>query len=620
VGLWAKVSNYDQKADWAASSIRAVMRHYYAFKRFRNWYGELKLWALAKWESWKYSVSSLSKLASLGILMTGFGLYYRATRAIMKWMVVGGFFWWLWKRPRKVKPIMTQTIQVIDEIEDYCGGKIEQPEKGRIVLVDPSRHKCKALKTRVGFTINLKSLWIPRSCIHNESRALAKRQLLPSIGDPETRRRCWLDAAGQFNPRWTVWEGADDETLLDTWLCRYPIARRVAIKMAWQALMAGQPVNAKTKAFVKREWLLAKVTAKRDPRLISGKHDDYLSVTGPVFHSWTKQIVHENWSTVEEALRHRFIYTGGMTAEMIGAIASHFETLGWYAYEGDYSRYDGHTEVEALEAQMRVYGRYLPGQTVRYLREQLKTVGGTPTGLSFQCKGKTASGVANTSFGNTIMNFLLAIHVMGGNGGDWAIMALGDDNVIFSKHPRDTSELIKRAVDMGHKLEVVERKPDQYDFLEFCSMRFWNVGDSRVLGPKPFRVLSKTFMPHRDIQRAEIPNYVKGIVEGFKHYRWIPILGKVCGWLDGQLQVVPKFVNDNPYKATLKREIDVDSRSIHEQFERVYGTAVDTYEDLIDEEVKFQVGMCLQSHLWDAGSVVDGCFLCDKDEPLPVID
>jgi hypothetical protein len=121
---------------------------------------------------------------------------------------------------------------------------------------------------------------------------------------------------------------------------------------------------------------------------------------------------------------------------------------------------------------------------------------------------------------------------------------------------------------------------DAYDRLTFCSALFWDIGGSRVLGPKPFRQLAKTFVPTnftrklRPSQVAEVSDllmaHAAGVALGFKHYKWVPVLGEVCQEILSRWAPA-KVSEDNPYRILLNKPVEVDRASVLRHFENRYG-------------------------------------------------
>jgi len=468
------------------------------------------------------------------------------------------------------------------EMEDKCCIDCPLPDDFSGVFKPTPTPTCIAKPVYVGFTIAPKHVWVPRGCSHNEENALKTRQLLPALSTPKVRAERYGAAFCLLQDEMKIPEVEMSAEAREAFMAHLTTTQRRMVEKAIET--CSHVPTARTKAFVKREVLTEKKLVKENPRLISSKEVEYFAEVGPEYYTWQKQVTQALWATPELALQQKFIYPGAMTGDQIGEIVTYFENLGWHALEADYSRYDGHTEREALEAEMEFYRNYLSDEEVEFLKLQLDTKGRTMTGHKFKCKGKRASGVANTTFGNTFIGFAIAALILAEmEVENFCVMQLGDDNIIFTQHKVDVGSFVERAAAFGHKLEMVYRAPDEYDFLEFCSQRFYDVGDSRVLGPKIGRVLAKTFISTTKVPGDDMKAYVTGIAKGFKYYNWLPILGPLCQQIENHGHEAYSCVNRNPYKIHLRREIEVDPQAVAMMLNRVYGTDFELLETMVLE-------------------------------------
>jgi len=468
------------------------------------------------------------------------------------------------------------------EMEDKCCVDCPLPDTFSGSFKPTPTPTCVPKPVYVGFTVAPKHVWVPRSCSHNEENALKTRQLLPALSTPVKRAERYEAAFRCLQEEMKIPVVEMSAEAREEFMAHLTTSQR---RMVIKALETCSHVpTARTKAFVKREVLTEKKLVKENPRLISSKEVEYFAEVGPEYYTWQKQGTKDLWATPELALQQKFIYPGAMTGDQIGEIVTYFEHLGWHALEADYSRYDGHTEEEALDAEMKFYKNYLTDTEVDFLRLQLNTKGRTMSGHKFKCKGKRASGVANTTFGNTFIGFAIAALILSEMDiEDYCVMQLGDDNIIFTKKKVAVGPFVEKALDFGHKLEMVYRSPEEYDFLEFCSQRFYDIGDTRVLGPKIGRVLAKTFISTIKVPNDDMKAYVTGIAKGFKHYGWLPILGPLCRQIIEHGHESYSCVNGNPYKICLRRDLDVDPQAVATMIERVYGIDFELLESTVLE-------------------------------------
>jgi hypothetical protein len=517
------------------------------------------------------------------------------------------------------------TISKCEKLSDYCTrtSTVDVPIAAGADVTLSANSKCAKSVFHVGLTTAPSAIWIPRLCSHNELNALINRQLLPALGTPTVRRNLWQQGKSQLLndlPPMASQDIKTPEEVFEFFLSKYPLNRRDNIRRAYikkgQSFLAPECIS---KCFVKREWLVGKKLEKRNPRLISSKSDDYLSETGPDYYLFQKEMCKHYWNEIS-CFNQKYIYTGGMTGDQIGALfAHHVLSKGWEVIEGDYSRYDGHNEEEAIEAEMDYYSPVLNADVLTHMRLQLRTNGSTSCGHRFKCVGKVASGVINTSFGNTLRGFMiLASYERAYGYKDWAVMQLGDDNVIFAKDIEafNLPRLVEFAAAMGHKLEAIHR-PDP-DFAEYCSQRFWRIGDTYVLGPKPGRVLAKTFVCHdASLSAEDMPEYCRGVAVGFQHYTWVPVLSKIVEKMLSMparkqsanvREALNRMQNEQFHKINLRTELDVDLSSVYTQFAKIYDfDARDLERDLEGWDCEF--GVSIHHELLDKLNVVDG--VCD---------
>jgi len=396
--------------------------------------------------------------------------------------------------------------------------------------------------------------------------ALTHRQLLPSISTPEVRSELWSKAGRIFKD--DIFSTLGDKTVqgkvffdehidasFDDWVSKYPVTRRNALYRAKTNLdMDSTFWTPITKGFTKKEWLTGKDPKKRHPRMISGKTDEYLVMTGPQYHSWQKSMCKNLWGDLEARVSTPYVYSGGLDGFEVGEIVSYYESMGWRVFEGDYSRYDGHTEIEALEAELNFYKAFgMSGEQLDLFRQQLTTKG-TINGISYKHVGKRNSGVINTSFGNTIVGFMIVALARYEFGIDMRVIQLGDDNIIFVP-PNSTFELarfVNLATKLGHKLEITERT---YDTLEYCSQMFVPVSDSlRIMCPKIGRFLAKSFMPKYDMNDQELIAHCSGVAQGYKNYSFLPVIEFLCSKLTDRAHSTPTVKVENEFGVYLSHK------------------------------------------------------------------
>jgi len=475
----------------------------------------------------------------------------------------------------------------------------------------PAVRRCTPRSYSPGQTIAAGKIWIPRNCFHNELVALTTRQLLPQYNpdglhrDALTARRfnAWREALEIFSATEQARRICDvaaptlSTELVAAFASRYSKGRRDALIRLFEAnghVMA----NPRTKAFVKVEWSMWKEEKSRNPRFISGKHDAYLVQTTP-YWAWCNGV-----KPILQEMTSKFVWSAGMSAVKLGEIVSYYESIGWLVYGGDFSRYDARNEEEAIKAEMQFYSTtLLDERTLEHLKCQCVCDGRTASGIKYSCRGKVCSGVINTSGGNTFRNFMATGYALRSHEDDWVVVANGDDNLIFTPKPIALGVVNDAMTHLGHKYVIQQY---DYDTLDYCSGYFWKVQEGvRVWGPKPFRALAKTLMPHAPVRDDDVAAYMGGVAASYKHYEFIPLLGGVMLKLAGshKSRAVPV------YKTWLYDDLSVtvDHTLIAEQFYTLYELEVSEFNEIVSRWPT-QPGVSISCGKLDHGCRVDGVF------------
>lgn len=516
-----------------------------------------------------------------------------------------------------------QRQESLGDIEDSCFG-VRQITEYHGKFENTKTPRCVPRHYKAGFTIAAAHLVIPRSCSCNEELALKSRQLLVPLGKAKTRKDAWDNAYEHFVGLVQHWKVVDydHDYALDLYLRHLSGPQRALYNRAVDDMKHKFLVCPDTKMFTKIEWTIAsKGYWKVDPRAISGKHPLYTALTGPKYYWWMKQLFRNFWSSPSDAYKQQFICTAGLNGVEIGALITMLEHDCWIPYVGDFSRYDGRTEVEALDVESRFYQAMgLDPFVCEMIAAQQHTRGRSSTGHFFECSGKFSSGVNNTTGGNTIRGFMLiafVCHLM--NITNYKIVDLGDDLMLFVKQVFDVGHFVELAANFGHKLEMF--KPESYDHLEFCSMRFWDVGFQRILAPKPFRTLAKTFMPSDTQLKTDLKvrEHIVGVAVGYRQLTWIPVLGTVVTEILRQNHKIRgrvsnrRSINPNKMKWQDIDPSDIDHECLYRQFIAVYGFSPESAENAFSNADFTRVGWHIRDPILEAGLRIDCGQLADND-------
>jgi len=510
-----------------------------------------------------------------------------------------------------------------ETVADYCTGFLSEGRKafketkhslyakvGNFIKLPtwPSRAKCLEHVYYVGYSIASNRIWFPRSCFHNELRSLVTRQLTPPVGCQIVRTKILHDCRDALLKEMDFKVGIQTrpyDELYEEFVSRYPGSRKRMLEIARaEKDSVFHVVKPDTKMFVKGEWCMPKDPSKRDPRCISGKRDDFLLHSGPHFHDYWNKVCAKYWPDPWTAVKQKFIYTGKMTADEIGLVITILEQDGWKAKVGDFKRFDGHVEIECLtmEASIHDVEEFVKDELLKLL----KTKGTSVNGIQFEHVAKRASGVINTGSGNTTVTNMLYAGFFAFKGiKEYKVMAIGDDHIPFTRVDFDSGECRDFMFWAGHLLDLED--VHDYDFLTYCSSRAWDCGDQRVLGPKPGRVLSKTFVSSDPaMRRDQLADYVRQIAIGMRYYEFVPVLGKFIKNIAERVVTDKRYRKriDWEYKVQLRTRVDFDSETLYNQFVKIYGFSPASLEHDLDN-FDYKLGVSLESVLLDIMVQVD---------------
>jgi len=488
----------------------------------------------------------------------------------------------------------------------------------------------------VGFTTQDTGLWIPSThCWHNEALAILARQQVGvnEESTPETRHAIYdfgVDMALAIWPNISYVAPAQ-EVMDAEYLEGKTRGQKLTFERGRTAMRAGSSVKYECSSFVKAEISGEKDPVKQHPRNICGNHPDgtYISEVGPEYGSMQHYAVKELFRGPNTLPERFFVYTSGLSGEEVGTLVSHMEQLNFWPIEVDLTRCDGHTSIEARQAECKWYRiNGMSAECLAHLAEDHKIAGRSKLGFEFKAGPSEPSGRPDTSWGTSLR--LIFIDLVFGAWTNWreeqGIVdvdpdALRDDLLQFiehARHPGNFDRVIqafkvnptygvrlgddnvmgrlgqpqKEVVEMvyglaGHVAVVKVFKPTEYNKVTFCSSLFWDVGGGRrVLDRFPFRTLSKTFMNSDPALRSQdMPGFVAGVARGFKHSYWVPVLGDVCRILADTTvasRVDKRAAAGAKYKYSTNTVEDIDQDALEAHFLDFYGVDVSTFAYLKD--------------------------------------
>lgn len=592
-----------ERFDMVANSIKDGLT--YQSHSLLRWFHQFKLHNPFRWAMLKI----VAPVLGLTTILLSTKVSVRARR-VTQLVGFGLMTHWALGLLRKTpaKPVQ----YVVPVVTDLCTGnrytRLRLHENAKVKI--PVMFKCIERSYYQVFTVKGAVVNCARNCTHNELMALHSRMLIPSYhNDVKEADNLWIDATCEFKKqlehRLNLIVNLVGNTVeeLAAFVTKYSAGRAKQVLNAYENWMVSgmATTNSETRGFVKREWL-NKDADKFKPRFISGKTDEYLGQTAPAYHALQKALAELCFNQSSD-----WFYSGGRTAEEVGAWAYNLEQAGYKFLENDFSAYDGHTEDYAIAAEMSFYERLLPDFTLDALRRQNRCDGRTGSGVKFSCRGKFCSGVINTSMGNSIRNFIMTTYALKDVGlTDFKMCVLGDDNIIAYKGDltnQQVTQLENTFKCFGHESNIIIR--DDLDLAEFCSMRFWNCDDTRVLGPKVFRALSKLTTKDPLMKPKDILPWLRGVVSSHKYNKFIPLFGRVIAKL-GDAAGPGNIIRDKNWEQKiLATKTHRTTQRTWEQFSKIYGLD-QTEVELLLEESSIVPGGSLTGQLVALGCMVDG--------------
>lgn len=164
-----------------------------------------------------------------------------------------------------------------------------------------------------------------------------------------------------------------------------------------------------------------------DPRNITSRHPTYLSKLGPYISEFEHHLRDAPWLVKGLTIPQR-------DAKMTALIGHK------YYFKSDYSRFDRHVSLQALDAEHAVYMKWFnQGELWDLLRAQRSTFIYHACGLIYSIVGTRCSGDANTSIGNALLNRAILRVAFHDLKIDWVGFHEGDDGVGAFDTPLDVS-------------------------------------------------------------------------------------------------------------------------------------------------------------------------------------
>jgi hypothetical protein len=358
---------------------------------------------------------------------------------------------------------------------------------------------------------------LPHSCIDSSMRALVCRQALkhpdPDLDYAAMRARQFEDVYFCLLARDKDVELMTDEDWLtkNTWNKSKKLANRNAMDEYVGTLEKRHLLK---KSFIKEEVNISNPYKSKPfrERFIQGNQDPYNVAIAPAIKScasYLKKVWNGYDSVIHYACRSN---------EDFGTITTFWHDSGLVYYAmSDFVHYDSHEHTALLQMEARVYKRLLNmpddllNKVIRYIKCQEKTHGyischESKTVIEYWGEGRRASGMPNTSIGNTILNAFAQLAVLTEGSSEEQVIEwikqrkfilhlLGDDMLLQAT--KDVYEAYRRGC---HAYELVglpatgELLGLEWQNSEFLRKRAFSGEEGMTWLPMPGRILQRAFV------------------------------------------------------------------------------------------------------------------------------
>lgn len=371
------------------------------------------------------------------------------------------------------------------------------------------------------------------------------------------------------------------EDLFTMWNERFNLRRQQDQFRAQVEIDRNDKLPTTRKAFVKVERLVGR--SRPDyykfgkPRIIQDVSRRFHSSVGPLIYAYSLY-AKEYWN-----LDYTLVYCSGYTGLQLG---ESFSQQDYPCYVlTDVSSFDASVNSEIIKARNNTLWYKIVENVNQFMcfksMENPKGFG-MKSGLFYSVRGKRCSGDQNTSLDNTDINFAIHLYAIYQKIGfiphnQIKIWALGDDCVLagplWLRDINFKGELAQIGFDM--KVKIVEDP----DLVDFCSQYFWRVGQKRVLGGKPGRILEKI-----GFSTSDNSTFREVLLTTQYHSYFVPMVHE---YINQGLKLTTKqratYVDHSRSSGCLENPTD----ETYTQFEKIYGL---TKTDVVDFSLR--LGEC----------------------------
>lgn len=255
----------------------------------------------------------------------------------------------------------------------------------------------------------------------------------------------------------------------EEWVARYPLKRREELTSAREStlrLMALTTQDARVKCFLKNE-TSSKMT---DPRNISPRSDNFLSILGPAISAVEHRIL-------DLSPEHTPLVKGLSLGARSDRMSSRLRGYSHYI-ETDYSRFDRSISKPMLVLQDIFLTASFPQSEYPLIHQALRlaqtTKGSSEYGIKYALEGTRCSGDAHTSIGNGLLNaFNTYVCLRHMPRDDWTSVHEGDDGIIGVRNGREEEAMwaLTQLTVLGFDVKIAMY--NQIEDASFCGRHFY---------------------------------------------------------------------------------------------------------------------------------------------------
>lgn len=366
--------------------------------------------------------------------------------------------------------------------------------------------------------------YIFRSCGCNEyaavcSRVCAGRQ--PWDGNVAANRDVWRGTSPFFLGLFREFGMAGiaeypEDQIFETWVSRYTLHVRNRLRLVRTDVEDRDLTSRelRVKAFIKVERLPSYLPVTgfemKKPRLIQGRSDAAKVVMGPFFYYMGKLLC-DVWNCEQSVY-----YPGRGDSNELGHWAHECELAGLIPFSFDVSAFDSCVGPGPTLQWVNFVRSFpsCPKSLRKFLLTRLQIQKGrTGHGVRYERVAQVSSGDGDTTLANTVIHGIGWKYVMKRLGiPRYRVVVLGDDSVVAipKSHTNKVEQFLTEWRRLGFLMEPGPSR--NWNRVEFCSGLFWDRGNTRIFGPTPWRVLSKTFWSIHNLKPKKMLRYLRGVV------------------------------------------------------------------------------------------------------------